>query len=136
MDELELEQAMREGLQRRAEDVDTSAPWWSGRVRRAASPRAGGVDRAGGRLGRGRGRDRSGRGGSGGDEPGRGEPGRSTGRSRCPSEWRTEYWHDMPVDVPADWGYGGAPMDDGTDEIVACWRDGHGRRRREVGWER
>lgn len=28
------------------------------------------------------------------------------------TEWRTEYWHDTKVDVPADWGWGGAPMPD------------------------
>lgn len=28
--------------------------------------------------------------------------------------WRTELWHDLAVDVPADWGYGGAPFADGS----------------------
>lgn len=27
-----------------------------------------------------------------------------------PSEWRTEYWHDVQVDVPADWWFGGSPL--------------------------
>ncbi len=31
--------------------------------------------------------------------------------------WRTETWGDIQVDVPADWGYGGAPGADG----VACY---------------
>lgn len=31
--------------------------------------------------------------------------------------WRTEYWADVAVDVPAEWGYGGAPYDGGT----ACY---------------
>ena len=35
-------------------------------------------------------------------------------------EWRTEYWADMKVDVPADWGYGGAPMASGGD-VVSCF---------------
>ncbi len=38
-----------------------------------------------------------------------------------PTDWRTEYWHDMQVDVPADWGYGGAPMDFGGGDTVACY---------------
>lgn len=33
------------------------------------------------------------------------------------SAWRTETWGDLQVDVPADWGYGGAPDADG----VACF---------------
>ena len=58
-------------------------------------------------------------GGRGGDEP---DPGERVGEPLpAPEQWRTEYWHDMRVDVPADWGYGGAPMDDGTDDVVACW---------------
>ena len=32
-------------------------------------------------------------------------------------EWRTEVWGDVAVDVPADWGYGGAPDERG----VACF---------------
>jgi hypothetical protein len=35
-------------------------------------------------------------------------------------EWRTEYWADMRVDVPADWGYGGAPMASGGD-VYSCY---------------
>ncbi len=35
--------------------------------------------------------------------------------------WRTEYWRDLQVDVPADWGYGGSPIDyEGRDD-VACY---------------
>ena len=30
-----------------------------------------------------------------------------------PTEWRTEYWHDTQVDVPADWGWGSSPSADG-----------------------
>lgn len=33
--------------------------------------------------------------------------------------WRTESWGGLTVDVPADWGYGGAPMHSGGD-VVAC----------------
>lgn len=38
-------------------------------------------------------------------------------------EWRTEYWGDIAVDVPADWGYGAAPMEDpfpGAGETITC----------------
>ena len=119
MDDLELEQAMREGLQHRAEQVDTSAPIVE-RARAASRRRRGGVVvglaaasviavvAAGVAIG-----------GRGGDEP---HPGERVGEPQpLPEQWRTEYWHDMSVDVPADWGYGGAPMDDGTGEVVACW---------------
>ena len=36
-----------------------------------------------------------------------------------PSRWRTEVWRGVSVDVPADWAYGGAPMQVGGDTI-AC----------------
>lgn len=38
-------------------------------------------------------------------------------------EWRREYWGDIAVDVPADWGYGGAPMEDpfpGAGDTITC----------------
>ena len=107
----ELERLMREGLERRAERgghdgaggrpgarrcrADAAEPGWS--VCAAAAVAAVAVtgvlvDRAG----------------SPGGATG---PGRSTNRpARSPTvPWRTEYWRDMRVDVPADWGYGGAP---------------------------
>jgi len=34
--------------------------------------------------------------------------------------WRTEYWGGVAVDVPADWGYGGAPFRSGR-EALACY---------------
>jgi hypothetical protein len=36
-----------------------------------------------------------------------------------PTEWRTEYWRDLKVDVPADWGYGGAPIESGG--LYSCY---------------
>ena len=39
-----------------------------------------------------------------------------------PAEWRTEYWHDVAVDVPADWWYGGGPMADG-EQALACYAE-------------
>jgi hypothetical protein len=41
------------------------------------------------------------------------------GEDVLPTEWRTEYWHDMKVDVPADWGYGGAPVESGG--LMSCF---------------
>ena len=40
--------------------------------------------------------------------------------SPAAGEWRTEYWRGVAVDVPADWGYGGAPVES-AGEIVACY---------------
>ncbi len=39
-------------------------------------------------------------------------------------EWRTEHWRDLQVDVPAGWGYGGAPRACGVGALV----DADGRR--------
>ena len=36
------------------------------------------------------------------------------------TEWRTEAWHDLAVDVPADWGWGTAPIDIGLDGPSLC----------------
>ena len=36
-----------------------------------------------------------------------------------PHAWRTEYWHDTQVDVPADWGWGSAPTK-GPDGVFWC----------------
>ncbi|MGH3336498.1 MAG: hypothetical protein ACRDOZ_11805 [Nocardioides sp.] len=36
-----------------------------------------------------------------------------------PTQWRTELWQGVSVDVPADWAYGGAPMESAGD-TVAC----------------
>lgn len=39
-----------------------------------------------------------------------------------PKGWRTEYWRTIAVDVPADWGYGGAPylVTGEPDSLAAC----------------
>ncbi len=53
---------------------------------------------------------------AGGDD----EPGStSRGGDSLPTEWRTEYWRDLQVEVPADWGYGGAPIESGG--LVSCF---------------
>jgi hypothetical protein len=38
-------------------------------------------------------------------------------------EWRTEYWHDIQVDVPADWGWGASPMAEsiGRGGLIGCY---------------
>lgn len=52
----------------------------------------------------------------GGDEPDREVvlPPAADSQGTAEGEWRTEYWADVAVDVPADWGYGGAPDETGT----------------------
>jgi hypothetical protein len=43
---------------------------------------------------------------------------------QIPGKWRTEYWGGLAVDVPAEWGYGGAPKHDPTGSpftAVACY---------------
>ena len=42
-----------------------------------------------------------------------------TPASAAPNGWRTEYWHDVAVDVPADWWYGGSPVAEGG-AALAC----------------
>lgn len=37
-----------------------------------------------------------------------------------PAGWRTERWHDLAVDVPADWGYGPAPQRSGGSAPSIC----------------
>ena len=47
-----------------------------------------------------------------------GEPSGNRGAS-VPEGWRTEVWHDASVRVPADWGWGAAPVRIGND-VVTC----------------
>ncbi len=49
-------------------------------------------------------------------------PSSASGPSATAGEWRTEYWHDVAVDVPADWWYGGGlmPASDGSGPL-ACY---------------
>jgi hypothetical protein len=124
-DQPELERLIRAGLERHAAEADTSVPVAS-RARAAARRRrstrvtlgsvcvvsviavaAVAVDLVDGL-------DRS-------EGPAVGTP---TDGSGHVSQWRTEYWRDMRVDVPADWGFGGAPMpmpEDGSESTtVAC----------------
>jgi hypothetical protein len=53
------------------------------------------------------------------DAPGSaGAPSGSPG-APVPEGWRTEVWHDASVRVPADWGWGAAPLRIGND-VVTC----------------
>ncbi|WP_309649560.1 hypothetical protein [Nocardioides sp.] len=109
MDDAELERAMRDGLERRAALADDSVPV-TDRARTAARRRRGGriaiglvaasvaaVSLVGVVLD---------------DDPSRPSTSASDGGSAADpgaAGWRTEYWADLAVDVPADWGWGSAP---------------------------
>lgn len=123
-DDRELERMMKEGLELRASKADVDVPVAdrarsaarSGRWRTATAAglaAASVVAVAGGVALLGDDRQSGGR-----DVAGDGD--------RTPTvvdEWRTEYWHDIAVDVPADWGWGGSPMADSIgrgNQLVAC----------------
>jgi hypothetical protein len=130
MDDRELERLMKEGLERRAETVDEGAagalvasaregsarrPWRTTAVMGLAAASVAGIAFATVVLTRDDGIR------SGGRDvvaPNSGGP---------VTAWRTEYWHDTKVDVPADWGWGGAPMSDfvevgspPSDKVIDC----------------
>ncbi|WP_243060863.1 hypothetical protein [Nocardioides sp. SR21] len=46
-------------------------------------------------------------------------PASSQSPATTPAGWRTEYWNDVQVAVPADWGWGTAPIRIG-DELALC----------------
>ena len=51
-----------------------------------------------------------------GDEPGRRSTDQAVSEPTTPApvtEWRAESWHNLTVDVPADWGWGTAPTSNG-----------------------
>jgi hypothetical protein len=107
-DDTSLEEAFRTGLQRRADDVDTAVDVL-GPARSAARGRrrrawvAGSVGLAAAALVTAAVVQ------SVGDEPERGTPVADAPSEPLPTEWRTEAWHGLQVEVPADWGWGGAP---------------------------
>lgn len=119
MDERELEELLRGGLATHAEDADTTAPvvdrvradvgrrrrtrWSAVAAAAAIAVIAGGTSVVALR----------------GDEPSRNVdlPPAADSQSAVDGEWRTEFWADLAVDVPADWGYGGAPDAKG----LACY---------------
>jgi hypothetical protein len=130
MDERELERLMKEGLERRAATVDESAagellvaaragsprrPWRNTAVMGLAAASVAGIALAALLLDdddiRSGGRDAI-------ADPSTGVP---------VSGWRTEYWHDIQVDVPADWGWGGAPLPDAVPVGETREEGGEGR---------
>lgn len=120
MDDRELERMMKEGLEQRAATADESAAgeilmsaragsarrsWRNTAVIGLAAASVAGVAFA--TLVLDDDEIRSG---------GRGDPASGAPATGVPvTDWRTEYWHDVKVDVPADWGWGGAPMPDIVD---------------------
>jgi len=121
VDDPELERLMREGLERRADDADVAAPVTQ-RARAAVRRRQRGWLAAGftaatvaaivvvAALGS--------------TPPPPRDPDIAPA-TEVPStgDWRTEYWADMRVDVPADWGWGGAPQHTSGD-VYFCGHPG------------
>ena len=118
-DERELEEAFRASLQRHAEEIDVSVPVAelavaANRRRRqglvvmavaavaVAAVAIGGAWIAGGSE----------------DEDAPRLADRSSDPGEVVTEWRTEYWHGMQVDVPADWGWGTTPVSSGEMEYL------------------
>jgi hypothetical protein len=122
MDEQELRATVRAGLERHAAETDVTAPV-ADRARDAVRRRrrtrwsavgaaaavvlvVGGAavaTRGGDDVDDGSAADRS--------STAEAEPADTTG-------WRTEYWGPVAVDVPPDWGYGGAPLP--SDPLTVC----------------
>lgn len=122
----ELEQELRAGLHRHADDVVVSSAVLgqvraeTGRRRRtrwmalgAAAAAVVGIGTLGVVVV-----------GNGGDEP--------APALDLPTEWRAESWAGLTVDVPADWGYDGAPNEDGL--VCADRRAAAGRPGGASGW--
>lgn len=121
MDDHEVEQILRTGLERRSAEADVTAPvvdrvraavagrrrtrWSVGVAAAAVLVVVGGVAVAT-------------RGGDAEQQPVV-DQGTTTdaGPDRV-DEWRTEYWGPVAVDVPADWGYGSAPG--AADPMLVC----------------
>lgn len=122
MDDRELEQAMRDGLERRAQRADVAVPVADRartdvRRRRAGRLTAGlaaaavvAVTATTFALTRDEGPAR---------EAGpTGPPVASDNGSGAEGVWRTEYWRDLQVDVPDTWGWGPAPIGMNGDPLL------------------
>lgn len=144
MDEREIEQVLRAGLEAKAFDADVAVPvvtrareqvarrrrtrWSVGAAAASVVLVVGGIAALT----------------AGGERKESGEPpvvNRPT-VTELPggnASWRTEYWGGVAVDVPIVWGFGGAPAESGG-EVVACYPesivgpDGSRRRPGERGW--
>lgn len=127
MDEQELRATLRTSLERHAAEADVTAPVADrarGEVRRRRRTRWSVVGAAaavalavGGAAVATRGDDPA-------QEPPTVDEGTADVTRTSIDGWRTEYWGGVAVDVPADWGYGGAPIAYETDamaEATACY---------------
>jgi hypothetical protein len=131
-DDHELERVLRAGLERRVQDADTDVPV-AERARAAVRRRRHGRVVAGAAAlavaavaVTGVVVDRS-------RDPGGKEGGSlvtdGAADGPAPTRWRTEYWHDLRVDVPADWGWGTAPAaitKSGDGDLYLCGGPGAG----------
>ncbi|RHW26881.1 hypothetical protein D0Z08_11845 [Nocardioides immobilis] len=128
MDEREIEQVLRTGLERHAAEADVTAPVAArvrtevGRRRRtrwgSVAAAAAVVLVAGGVAVATQGGPRDSK-----EPPVVTDP---TADDAPPvdGDRRTEYWQGIAVDIPADWGYGGAPAESGS-EVVACFPEAY-----------
>lgn len=111
MDDRELERAMREGLDRRAQRVDVAVPVADRartdvrrrRVGRVTAGLAAAAVVAAGVTAVTLDRD------SGSEQHPTGPPVAIDSGSGAEGVWRTEYWRDLQVDVPDSWGWGASP---------------------------
>jgi hypothetical protein len=121
-DDNRLEDAFRAGLQRRADDVDMTVDLLGPATVAARAQRrrrvavTGAVGLAAAALvtvvavqdpGGSRGDD-----GTQVSDPGPSEP--------LPTRWRTETWHGLQVEVPADWAWGASPGSCGVGAVVSA----------------
>jgi hypothetical protein len=128
----QLAEAFRAGLQHRADVVDTSAPVVAAArstVRRRRRGRwAAGLAAAGTAAALVTAVVVQ---GSGGDGPRERDDGQVVDEGPSPEppaiEWRAESWHGLTVDVPADWGWGTAPITMSFDpqSRLLCGGPGH-----------
>lgn len=132
MDDQTLHELVREGLRERASEADTSpavvarvtsvprsrrAAWAVGGAAVAVAATVTAVAVLGDQAP-----------GPGGESPpvaGSEEPG------DVPADWRSESWEGLTVSVPPDWGYGGAPGDDGVACFPSAMKSAEGRPNRD-----
>ena len=126
-DDPEVERLLRASLDAHAAEVDTAAPV-AARARAAARSHRGRWIAAGAAVAVAAVAvtavvvDRSAPPSS--DEPPVATP--STSAPTVPAGWRTELWHDVSVQVPADWGWGTAPTTTGGGDPSAYLCGGPG----------
>lgn len=117
IDDMELEEQFRASLQRHAEDADTSVDLLgpaqaSARGRRRRTWAAGAVGLAAAALVTAVVVQNVG---------GPGGPGKPqfAGDEEVTDQWRSESWHGVELDVPADWAWGSGPVESGN-ETLRC----------------